>query len=376
MARVVLCLTVLAMPAAPLAAQGVPGTDRAVNFGASRITIDVTDAPLPEVAKLFAQQSGNLPFNIHKQFRKRTVTLSLKDVPYWQAVDRLCETAGLYCGRRRGPKGELQLQDAVGPEDGRAYAGPALLKVWHIRRRHIYRPAPVLKLLTSGHYAMIQVFWRWEDRLPVADSELWLTALVTPDGTNLIDSYATKGPRRVTYGQIYVGLRPEGADRLASIEGYLLFEFAEGKRELKIDDVQGDKPAASDDRMGLEVLKSWWIDDSLVTTLRLSVKGAATWPPLRPRRGPYTATYGFFLQARDGKRYPAIPTTSVPKLAEKLKRLQKRKAAPTSTPSEFEISFRFYKLPQDVKLWSLVWVYPESHEFRKYPFEMKDVPLR
>jgi len=382
-AMVVTCAVLAA--AVGVSAQDAGGGKATAGFGASRVTIEVADAPVSQVAKLFPEQSGNLPFDIQESLRNRTVTLSVKDMSYWEAVDRFCEAAGLeYAHEGRGPRGELTLSRSKGQERIAAYAGPVVLRIGSLMRWRVFRPSKPNDPL--NHYALCFARYEWEERLPVAGSETWVTRLVTPGDRDLIDVYATKGPRRL-YNEnavpnrpagvfsIYVGRPPDDVDRLAIIEGYFLFEFAVGKRELRIRDVQGAKPADDDGRIGLEVLKTRWIEDSLVTTLRMSVKAGATWPPLWAYGGPDAIPYGLFLEAPDAKRYGGVPTTAEPNLAEKLSLLRERRAD-ADAPSQLEISFRFYKLPRDVERWSLVWVVPETHDIRKYPFAMKDVPLR
>lgn len=375
----------LAGAAGPFA-QRIDVAGETVNLDASCITIEVTDAPVAEVAERFAEQSGNLPFDLDKLPAGQTVTLSVNDMPYWQALDRFCEAAGLdYARRSRGSRGELVLVSSDRKERRVAYAGPVVLRVGGLMRYREFRPRKAND--PSNHYVVCFARYEWEERLPVVDSEIWLTKLITPDGTDMIDAYAAKGPRRLTNHRatwngppgafnIGVGHPPDDLQRLARIEGYFLFEFATGKRELKIDDVQDDKPAASDNHMGLEVLKSWWIDDSLVATLKISAKPGRTWPPLRIQDGPHRSPYGFFLEGPDDKRYPGVLTTVEPKLAHKLKALRKDGAGVADAHSEFQISCRFYTLPRDIEQWSLVWVYPETHDVQEYPFVMKDVPIR
>jgi len=65
-----------------------------LNLNGSRITLDVTAMPIREVLDLLARQSGNAPLKADEVL-DRTVTLKLKDVPYWRALDEICRSTGL-----------------------------------------------------------------------------------------------------------------------------------------------------------------------------------------------------------------------------------------------------------------------------------------
>ncbi|MBL9081497.1 MAG: hypothetical protein JNK76_06810 [Planctomycetales bacterium] len=65
----------------------------------SRVTLDVTDAPLDEVLASIEKQAGNRLYDFRRQFGEQAdpirVTLKLDDELFWRAVDKLCAATGL-----------------------------------------------------------------------------------------------------------------------------------------------------------------------------------------------------------------------------------------------------------------------------------------
>src|SRR4051794_5125648 len=65
----------------------------------SRVRLDFQDAPLSDVAKSFSLQTGfkvTLYPEIHPKWKNQRVTLRESDpVPFWKAIDRLCDAAHL-----------------------------------------------------------------------------------------------------------------------------------------------------------------------------------------------------------------------------------------------------------------------------------------
>ena len=97
----------------------------------SRITLEVKDAPLAEVLQTISQQTGNLIRDNRENFgddvTATRVTISIEDEPFWPAMDRLLDEAGMSI-YAYGGTGELALVargENVGKRVGKAtYAGP------------------------------------------------------------------------------------------------------------------------------------------------------------------------------------------------------------------------------------------------------------
>lgn len=74
-------------------------TQAAASLGGSRVTLDVKDAPLPQVLEAFEKQTANKLHDFRRQFGQQAgdirVTLKLDGAPFWQAVDELCAATGL-----------------------------------------------------------------------------------------------------------------------------------------------------------------------------------------------------------------------------------------------------------------------------------------
>ncbi len=118
----------------------VDADDKLLNVGPSTITIDVKQTPLETVMKRFGELSGNVPLTIKTAAtRKKPVTLQLKDVPYWQAVDELRKAAGLVYAYDYTTRGMALYAGRPGDEIG-AYPGPAMVKLNTISRwLHVLR---------------------------------------------------------------------------------------------------------------------------------------------------------------------------------------------------------------------------------------------
>jgi len=147
-------------------------------FEPSRITIDVTQRPLSEVLQMFSDQSGNRIITLSKDLEDRTIDFQVKDMPYWQALDQLCEKEKLLCRHRFRPQ-RLELQRALKVDHRGVRVGPLVVRVLRVSRdRHFL----VGDRSSVQEGLNCQIMYYWEDRLNVLSSVGRVTRVTTPDG--------------------------------------------------------------------------------------------------------------------------------------------------------------------------------------------------
>lgn len=197
---------------------------------ASRVTLDVVQAPLAEVLQQLEAQTGNRFKDGREQFGgeggDRPITLKIDDKPFWTAIDRLLD-AGELAVYAYGDEGELTLVDrdakAARRVGAAAYAGP-------------FRFEPLSLAATRGlrddseSRLDVRVEVAWEPRLrPIAISQpLQAVAVTTGDGELLpartpdqsIDLEATPGEQALTM-VLSLALPERGLKRIESIAGRL-----------------------------------------------------------------------------------------------------------------------------------------------------------
>ncbi len=66
------------------------------DFGMLTVSLDVADQPLSEVVRELARQSGNTPMEIDPAMKDLKVTVKVKNVFYWKALEAVCESTGTY----------------------------------------------------------------------------------------------------------------------------------------------------------------------------------------------------------------------------------------------------------------------------------------
>ena len=222
----------------PLTTKPSPGAKFGTNT--SRISINEIDTPLRDVMDLFAERSGNRPIRVDRRAVETTVTFKVTNMPYWQALDKLCETAKLNLDYGVTPKRLAPRKDDDGKRAS-SYAGPAVVRV-----RKVSRAKPDSKTRRS---LTIDLRIACEDRLPLIGAEVTLTQLQTPDGKEHLPKLPDGRRHRVgTYksrhssmrtGWVILALTADAADVDGpfTLGGVLQLEFGTGARDIRIDDV-------------------------------------------------------------------------------------------------------------------------------------------
>ncbi len=197
---------------------------------ASLVTLDVDTQPLDQVIAAINKQTGNQVVDHRGEFGEETtnpkLTLKLSKVPFWEAIDKLCDEAELtvygFAGRRgvylvNKPKGQLPRTTAV------SISGPFRIQAsrFEATRDLQNREGESLKL-------MIDV--SWEPRIsPILISQPLDEVRATGNGGELIAVVGAEGePEASVEGEtttvelpISLSLPPRSVAKIASLKGRL-----------------------------------------------------------------------------------------------------------------------------------------------------------
>lgn len=139
---------------------------------ASRVTLDTVKAPLEEVLQTIERQTGNRLINDREQLgevdAERDVTLTLEDVPFWEAMDLVLDEVGMGVYPYSGEQA-LRItgrQQGSAPRAAAAnYAGPLRVEVTRVIATRNLRQA-------FGQSLDVELEISWEPRLrPIALSQ-------------------------------------------------------------------------------------------------------------------------------------------------------------------------------------------------------------
>ena len=300
----------------------------------SRVTIAVKYEALADVLKLFADQSGNSLLAVPGGWRLRPIDLDVKDLPYFEALDRLCRAAALrYEPKDRVTDPVLTLVGEAEAADAGVCLGAAAVK--KVPADHLKAAAESAGLGswrepgnpdTVFSWAILNTFW--EDRLPVVSDTCEITKAFAEDGRALeVSRFGrgchigpwTKGKPRPSARRVFAMFRnlPEGIGKTVRIEGTLRLDLGVGVKALSVPGIlaaRGMSVAEGD--LSLEV--------TFVNAERLGPDPAKLLPGRKaPRQlmlmtlqfkkdgkdpvaiGVPDSPYGIFLaDAKGGRRYP------------------------------------------------------------------------
>jgi len=337
---------------------------RPPNLDASRVTLDVKEVPLAKVLEIFAKESGNAAPVVPKEFREKPVTLALKDVPYWQAVDALCRTTGLTWSH-----GMRLLERPEGFLDVGAYAGPTALRITNAERVVFFhtRSRRDWQLRSYVEYGLMCCP---ESRLVVTSMAGRVTGAWRRDGTPLTVREGSFGAPDAFSIAVEEPLAP--GERIARLEGELRIEVAVGEREMKLPDVlSGAERKVEDEGVSLTVSNGRRDRNTAGLELEMSTSRGM----IREQRGAVEPRYGFFLVAPDGKRH--VPEVhSGPNASHNLRgTLGVAAELPPAEDMRFHFGMAFRNLDDAPGAWSLVYIYPDRREILTHRFEIRDVPV-
>jgi len=279
------------------------------------VTLKLKNAELDEIIQALADQSGNRPLPMPTAWEMKPLTIEVTDMPYWQALDKVCAEAGLmYIPDYQA--GGLRLTPNEDGIDVSAYAGPFVVKLDSATKRKYFRPQN-RRFQTDGlSYSLI---WFWEDRLTPIESTVTMANAAAPGGEALelapmvgrgvvMGGFMMGGGRRggrgrtMAVGNMNVNITevPKDLEKVGEISGVAKLTMGEDELTLKINDVLA----------GGE--KSGTVGNTTVTVVNVNRRNTWAWLQLRqtvdgkpaPAVGyPAGSPYGFFLVDPNGERH-------------------------------------------------------------------------
>ena len=342
--------------------------DANVDFTASRVTIDVTNKPLAEVMAELARQSGNEVVKVSKQLAPKMVTVKLKDVTYWEAIDKICETAGCYVTMsHEDPSTPVLQTKAREAEEIGAYAGPGMVKLMSVER--LFRQERTFRGQWAHtkveHKLTLDVQAYVEDRLPVLKITVIPNKVTGRGGEQELKS--SRGTSRTTEWMwpcyiselLQVAEGEERAEGPLTVEGVLEVTYGVGKRELIVEDilaVKGQEGVGGE--VKLKVTKAGMEEGKFHVACEM--EGGEGLAQNWASEG--AGAYGFCVVDGAGKRYERYWSMSYTFL--EIPGGRKLKA-----------TMEFPDVPKAIEKCSLVLVYPAKTVKKEYPFKLEGVPL-
>ena len=337
---------------------------RKFGYDTSRITINETDAPLPQIVEQLAEQSGNRPLTLHRSVRDRSVTFKVTDLPYWQALDALCRAAELdYSLAYSGAKPVLRR--GVGQTTLAGYAGPAVVRVSRAQRsRTQTRNFRVKGKDRNSRILTVSLQLQAEDRLSLVASRASFTKVTTAKGRALkvtptggLYSVSGRDPHTGTGSISITGDDAEAAGPL-TIEGTAVLEFIVARKSVRIDDIfaEGVKRVEAD---GTSIALTDASRTGTLVKLSMDFKSPLkVHQKLLDRR---TGEVGFRLVDPNGKTHNTVTLVS--------------RVGSLSGEKPSKLKFTFSVVPEIDGVWSLEFVYPSKTAKRTYPFRIENIPL-
>ena len=345
----------------------------------SRITLHVKDAKLTDVLKEFAKQSGNRLVYPPDDWDGRAVSLDVKDLPYWEAMEELCrKTSCLYepvpkFGERSG----LTLTRVAKMLEPAGYTGPAVFRVVQATGYRDFRPLPDEPRTTVQ--LEYQLVYYWEDRLPVLGTRVRWKQATTPEGGGMPLGYddpllpirryyrdGTTCPQG--YAELAFWPRAEAVKHPGTVEGTLTVALARGaKKEIVVEDVLGEgEKSATEGNITLTTTKVA-NDQEKGFTVTLLTKPLIDGQPAGERLPIMHSTgeYGVFLVDPHGERHR-------PQLLQQ-KLIENENGLLREPWDRFHLTFT--NLPRLEGKWSAVCVYPEEMVVRTYEIELTNLPI-
>ncbi len=357
-----------------------PDAPVVVNLGPSKVTLSARDVPLSELLDTLATKSGNKELVAVQAAKDRPVSLDVKDVLYWDAVDQLCRTYGLVLTLDPATqKPALAAMD--GTLDPGAVAGPVVLK---LNTGSVSRSFRVAKSAWSKPSTIATVAYGagvyWEDRLNISTVAVVVRKLLLPDGKDVLEGATqpvaqtvTPGVRTRNYSSAYLsfGNVPEGTRRFSAVEGLVRVTCRVGEKAVKLDDVFAGPPRSASAGGVTLTLKSVSERRKGVAQCVVEMKREAGDPAISfaPESGHVT----FALIDPKGVRHQA--TLEGGKFGAPKKTGRKNRLGQDETAEEAEFNLRFWSVPEIEGPWSLTLVWPDKVDTREYPFAIKDAPV-
>lgn len=333
------------------------------DFKPSRITINFKGIRLDTLMRLFAEQTGNSEIKVADNLKNRKIDFEVKDMPYWDALDKACQQAGVIYERDWQSK-KLQLYKigrggpvmAIG-----ANVGPAAIKITQATKSRAFRARHNMHSNLNYAYTFFL-----EDRLPVVRARARITRAVDPNGAELVKQHAARlldrwsgaGGWTGGHNNFYINNPPVDLIEIAEMEGVVQLELGIGQEKAVIKDVLNTKKDGK-----------WLRTEELTLTVTEASRQNDGFQLKIVGTGPRSVTdsfkarsgYGLFLVNPSGKRFSGNS-----------RRTSTRGG--NNDQVKFEMTLH-YKAPEAEGAWSMLWLYPEKTISKDIPFKLHNVPL-
>jgi len=369
---------------------------KATNYDASKITLEAKDMPIGDVVEQLAQLSGNTRISVAPALKDKTVTLSLKDVTYWEAVQAVCDKINaLVMGdwRRMTARGEeygwFQLLAADKDAKLRDFSGPVIVHADSCVKSLAYRHAKGYAMgygMAGG--VTLSMSYYYEDRLSAILSEMEIKRILAPDGKDIPlpanpifrgnqwgmgTGGGTQQLPPFSTAMVMLPEAPEDLAKIAELSGVVRLTFGSGEKEVTIDDVLNavGKEMKFDDwtvRI-LKAEKSKW-------GLQVQVEAKYKDQPVDIPPWMTAGGYGWWVKgAEGGKKTRGYSYGGYGGLLARAPAGQGEAVAVNPAPPKKGESTVMFQGNFEAGTWSLTLLLPAVHETREYPFTLKDIPL-
>jgi hypothetical protein len=332
----------------------------------TRVTLDVTDAPLAEVLAAIEKQTGNRVVDYREQFGEeapeKKVTLKVDDEPFWSVLDKLLDATNLspYPFAEDDAMALVGRQQGSGDRAGRAaYAGPFRFEATRVSAFRSLRAED-----QQGFEVDMEI--SWEPRLrPVALSQAPDKLSAKSDAGEDVPTTARNAAFDIEVAagnhsaEVSVPMRlpDRGAKQLASLTGQLSALIPGRTAELKFENIA----AAKDEVQEVGGIR---------VTLSRAAQNQALWEVhMRIHVGSIDtstdASLGWvfqnitYLEGSDGEHIDHA-------------------GFETAMQSDEEAGFvYFFELPEGAQIGDYKWVYRTPAAIVSLPvdYELKDIPL-
>ncbi|QDU91250.1 hypothetical protein Pla175_46700 [Pirellulimonas nuda] len=261
---------------------------------ASRVSLDLFKTPLADVFKQIEQQTGNRLLDYREQFgqdaQPRPITLTVKDKPFWEAMDAVLDQGelGVYAYAGESALAVVNREPDDGPRRGAAcYAGPLRFEATQVvASRSLRKP--------NQRSLDVKVEIAWEPRLePIAISQQMSDVEARSEGgvalsllrpEQEINLETQQGTQSVEVSLPLV-LPERKTEKIASLKGKVNV-LAPGRRAtFRFEGLDAIKQPAEQQQGGVSVTLNRMVQNGVIWELHMRLKVSGAGDALASHRG-------------------------------------------------------------------------------------------
>jgi hypothetical protein len=333
----------------------------------TRVTLDVTDAPLDEVLATIEKQTGNQVVDYREQLGaeapEKKVTLKVEDEPFWSALDRLLDATNMspYAfGENESSLALVERQEGTQSRVGKAtYAGPFRIETTRVGTQRSLRMADQNNLEVDLEIS-------WEPRLrPVALSQSAEDFKAQGDDGADVPTTAQNDVFNVevTAGShsaevtAPMELPARAVKEIASLKGRLAALVPGRLADLRFDKLAGAKDAVQEVG-GVKVTLSRVVQNQALWEIHMRIRVGSIDDSAETSRG-WVFQNITFMEGKDGETIDHA-------------------GFETTMQNDEEAGFAyFFELPEGADIGDYTWVYRTPAAIVNLPveYEIKGIPL-